>query len=121
MPAAARSRSARWQPLRRQFPSAEPSSNPHLQQKSLARIARLMATLLLAKSVSFDWLGYVPDFRLLLYPEDHPADGSNGFAACRSQWRDRGRFSRPSVFPCQLNCRTRVYAALRTVSIGVSL
>jgi len=91
------------------------------QQKSLARIARLIAALFLAKSAGSVWLGGVPDFRPRIYR-----------AAGRSQWRDRGRFSRPSVYPenprmavqrdspCQFNCSSRVYAAPTTMSINRS-
>src|SRR5579864_8340424 len=46
--------------------------NSRLQQKSLARIARLIAKLFLAKSIGFDWREYIPDSRRPLYPENSP-------------------------------------------------
>src|SRR5690242_14626471 len=52
--------------------------NSRLQQKSLARIARLIAKLFLAKSIGFDWREYIPDSRRPLYPANSPVGCSNG-------------------------------------------
>ena len=95
-------RRARNQRARRRSGQNSPmprlESNASLQQKSLARIARLIATLFLAKSAGFDWLraGFLTLGLTLVC------------SARRSQWRDRGRFSRPSTRlskPVQLSLR----------------
>jgi hypothetical protein len=75
---------------------AFPPKMPAQQQKSLARKARLIATLFLAKSGSFVCLGYVPDFRLSL---SRRADHSGGTVA---------DFHGLPFTPSQLSCPRRV-------------